>query len=302
MTGDTGAVRKRVCVDTAELERELAVAAGIGWIGKNTLVLHKTRVRSVPWRGDYHAGVGRFHAGPRPVRDVHAPAWRPARPAVDAAYRMDARRCISYLTIEHRSEIPVELRGLMGDWRHGCDICQEVCPYNRKAPATRELPTRRIPTRWFRGRNWKAVAGMTREQYRQALAGSAMKRASLEMLDAMLRSRARISPGPRSEVSNQSADYYFGQLQESRGRCASGSPYRVARNALILATSWSVRVMPVMAAVRVPRSLVTSGAAPTRDAAEWQVAQVALNLFSPATGSPPVPVPVHPVRMRPGSR
>src|SRR5690606_8504475 len=90
--------------------------------------------------------------------------------------------CISYLTIEHRSAISEELRPMMGDWLYGCDICQDVCPYNRKAPPTREPA-------YEAGRNplapladLDALEAMTPEQYREALAGSAMKRASLGML------------------------------------------------------------------------------------------------------------------------
>jgi epoxyqueuosine reductase len=96
---------------------------------------------------------------------------------------MDASRCISYLTIEHRQDVSGELQPHMGDWVFGCDVCQEVCPHNNEAPTTKEpayapseanpLPPRPL---------LDELAGWTEQDYRQHLAGSAMKRATLDML------------------------------------------------------------------------------------------------------------------------
>lgn len=130
----------KVCVDTTAItERELAAMAGIGWIGKNTLVLNQRLgsyfvlgeiVTSLPLVSD---GAQADHCGSC-TRCIDAcPTDAFPRP-----YEMDARRCISYLTIEHRVEIPQELAEKMGDWVFGCDICQQVCPYNRDAPNTTE--------------------------------------------------------------------------------------------------------------------------------------------------------------------
>src|SRR6185312_12354187 len=67
--------------------------------------------------------------------------------AITEPYRLDARKCISYLTIEHRGEIAAELRPQIGEWLYGCDVCQDVCPHNRKAPpATDRALAPRFPT------------------------------------------------------------------------------------------------------------------------------------------------------------
>ncbi len=174
----------RVCVDTAPvLERELAAAAGIGWIGKNTMVLHQ-EIGSFFFLGEI---ITTLELAPSlPAADHCGTCTRclDACPtgALVAPYQMDARRCISYLTIEHRSEIAEELRPLMGEWFYGCDICQDVCPHNRRGPGTREAAYEAGSNPLVPFADVDAVADMTAEQYQRELAGSAMKRASLEML------------------------------------------------------------------------------------------------------------------------
>lgn len=140
MTTEIGPGGYRVFVDSAPvMEVELAARAGLGWRGKHTLLLDR-EAGSWFFLGEIYTDLP-LPADP-PVSD-HCGTCRAcidACPtgAIVAPYRLDARRCISYLTIELKGSIPEEFRPALGNRIYGCDDCQLCCPWNREAPTTRE--------------------------------------------------------------------------------------------------------------------------------------------------------------------
>jgi epoxyqueuosine reductase len=130
----------KVFVDTAPvMEKPLAAAAGLGWQGKHTNLVSR-QFGSWLFLG---AIFTTLELPPDPPETDHCGACCACldicpTAAFPAPYRLDARRCISYLTIEHKGQIPRELRALMGNRIYGCDDCLAVCPWNKFAVAGRE--------------------------------------------------------------------------------------------------------------------------------------------------------------------
>ncbi len=179
-TGDC--LQSRAYVDTGPLiERVFAKYAGVGWIGKNTCVINQ-QLGSWLFLGVILTPLELTPDIPAPDRCGTCTRCITACPtqAIVAPGQLDARLCISYLTIEKRGEIPEDLRAGMGRHVFGCDICQDVCPWNRKAPAT--------PAAEFQPReglvdpalDW--LAEMKSEEFREVFRGSPVRRAKLSGL------------------------------------------------------------------------------------------------------------------------
>ena len=172
-----GPMGYRVFVDSAPvMEKPLAAQAGLGWMGKHTNLIDR-REGSWFFLGEIYTDLPL--PVDRPVTD-HCGSCRacldicPTK-AIVAPYQLDARRCISYLTIEHPGAIPLELRPLIGNRVFGCDDCQLVCPWNRHARPSEEAAF--APRNGLDNARLTRLFGWSEEQWRERTRGSALRRA-----------------------------------------------------------------------------------------------------------------------------
>lgn len=175
----------KVFSDTAPVpERELAERAGLGWTGKHTLTIH-------PGLGSYLLLGGiltTLELDPPPDQPAVADHCGTCTRCIDACptdaitpYSVDATRCVSYLTIEHRGPIDPDFHAAIGGWLFGCDICQEVCPHNSPRPGRAQPPVREDYRSERDSFDLLEMLGWSEDDRRRELRGSAMKRGKLEM-------------------------------------------------------------------------------------------------------------------------
>ncbi len=175
---EIGEVGGRVFVDSAPvMERDWAKRAGVGWVGKNTLLIH-------PKAGSYfflaELIIDLELVYDNPIKDYCGTCTRcidacPTDAISPEGYVVDGSKCISYLTIELKDAIPESFRGKMGNWMFGCDICQEVCPWNRFSQPHEEPAFEPHPDLLsLKAREWEEL---TEEVFRELFRKSAVKRA-----------------------------------------------------------------------------------------------------------------------------
>jgi len=172
----------RCYVDTGPLiERVYAKYAGVGWIGKNTCILNQ-KLGSWLFLGVILTSLELQPDAPAPDRCGTCTRCIQACPthAFIAPYQLDASKCISYLTIEKRGPISHDLRKGIGQQVFGCDICQDVCPWNRKAPATNNEDFETRPELFNPALEW--LAQLDHAEFARAFRRSPVKRAKLSGL------------------------------------------------------------------------------------------------------------------------
>lgn len=172
----------RIFTDSAPiLERYWAWKAGLGWIGKNTNLIIPGK-GSFFFLGEIVTTLELDYDCPQANRCGSCRRCLDACPtgALERSGHLNAGKCLSYLTIEHKGDIPTEQAARLGNRLYGCDTCQEVCPWNRFARPTRE--TAFYPTPDFLSFQKESLQDFTREDYNRIFARSAVKRAKYEGL------------------------------------------------------------------------------------------------------------------------
>ncbi len=215
-TVDGRAHRYRAFTDSAPvLEKALGEKAGLGWIGKHTLLLNE------------HAGswffVGEIFTNAPLELNTHTAqdncgkcnACMTVCPtqAILGPQQLDARRCISYLTIEHRGAIPESLRGKMGNRIYGCDDCQLYCPWNRHAPLSQE-PDFAVRNNLDQA-DLLSLFALTEAEFLKLTEGSAMRRISYDQWQRNI--AVAIGNGPNTEPARRSLERQL-HLANTRGR------------------------------------------------------------------------------------
>ena len=178
----------RSCVDSAPiLERDFAWLAGLGWFGKNTMLIDSRRgsyffiglvLTSVAFESDapVHGGCGNCRACIEAC---------PTGAIVfdDDRWQIDARHCISYLTIEHEGPIDPTLAAKMEDWTFGCDVCQDVCPFNSRRESQPLRAAETTEPDFLKKRSWPTLVELTvigQDDWDRVSPGSPLRRAGLE--------------------------------------------------------------------------------------------------------------------------
>ncbi len=183
-----GEVNGRCFVDSAPvLERDWASLSGLGWIGKNTMLIH-------PRKGSYYflaeLIIDLELEADHPIRDHCGTCTRcidacPTEAISPQGYLMDGSKCISYFTIELKEAIPEEMKGKFENWAFGCDICQEVCPWNRFAEKHQEPAFEPHPDLLdMKQKDWEEI---TEEVFRKVFKKSAVKRTKFSGLKRNIR-------------------------------------------------------------------------------------------------------------------
>jgi epoxyqueuosine reductase len=228
------ALQTRCYVDTGPLvERVYAKYAGVGWIGKNTCILNQ-KMGSWLFLGVILTSLELTADMPAPDRCGTCTRCLDACPtdAFLGPYQLDSNKCISYLTIEKRGAIPEDLRDGIGRHVFGCDICQDVCPWNRKAPATTEPEFQPRPGLVNPALDW--LAEMQSADFQEVFRGSPIRRTKLSGIRRnaviamgnsgnrdFLPTLQKLSSDPDTIVA-ESAQWACGQLQEAE----SGKKHR----------------------------------------------------------------------------